>query len=162
MIGEMKHQPIMSIVPKVTPRRLEKWTWADNVNSPTCEDCHYCWKSIWTMPVYSKGYSAPMIRKQFEVRVTPNNQSEYLAGRRIVRPLQMTVWGFGKLGNEVTKGDSVVVGGVATGLDVGGDTVEWLPSAVGGAVVAAGTGGGGERELAGARVTVSLMEEVTN
>ena len=75
------------------------------------------------MPVYGNGYSAPLIRKQFEVRVTSSNQSEYLAGRRTVRPLRVTVRGLGKLGNEVTKGDCDVVGDVATGLDVGGDTV---------------------------------------
>lgn len=57
------------------------------------------------------------------MRVTSNNQSEYLAGRQTVWPLRVTFRGLDKLGNEVTKGDCDVVGGVATGLDVGGDTV---------------------------------------
>ena len=64
-----------------------------------------------------------MIRKQFEVSVTSVNQSEYLAGRRTVRPLRVTVWGLVKLGNEVTEGDCDVVGDIATGLDVGRGTV---------------------------------------
>ena len=41
---------------------------------------------------------------------------------------------------------------------MGGDTVGLLSSAVGGAVVAAGTSGGGERELDGARVVTGITD----
>ena len=56
----------------------------------------------------------------------------------------------------MTEGDCDVVGGVATGLDAGRDTVG------GGAVVAAGTSGGGEKELAGARVVAGTANGVSD
>ena len=48
-------------------------------------------ESPYGLCLFNNGYSAPMIRKQFEVSVTSVNQSEYLAGRRTVRPLRVTV-----------------------------------------------------------------------
>lgn len=63
--------------------------------------------------------------------VTSCNSSRYLAGQWIAWPLQVTVWGLGKLGDEVTEGGWSAVGGRATELDEGRDTVGWLVSAVG-------------------------------
>lgn len=62
----------------------------------------------------------------------------------------------------MTEGDCDTVGGVATGLDVGRDTVGRLSSAVGDAVVAVGTGGGGERALAGVRFVTGIADGVSD